>query len=226
MTLIARVLVAGLGLILPAAAAAQEGVGLRVTPRVGVARSWNEIGRVAGLDDENFLAVRRIGPTVAFGASAEVGFAGSPWRARASLLGVGETDVTASWDCDLSRGFVCPSILVLPPATASVFAGAMSAVYGSTRPSGPLSSFLMVGAGFKSYSFEWEGASGGWGGFSGGSERRSYPALHLGVGLEWTWRRLSVVVEVEDYANFFGAPGSGIKHDVALSLGGGFDLLR
>ena len=201
-----------------ARAAAQSEWELVFTPRVGAIGSANALGRGPRLEDGNYLSLGRIDPKVAFGASLQLERRDSPWSLRIAAIRSLTSRVAATWDCVggwyAPPNVGCPEPLIQPHTNATTVTAAASLVRsfelmagGNVRP------HVSLGAGVRRYSFEWQGAQGGWGRFAPGDDTSTGVALQAGVGATVWWRGAELLLDVENHASSFG-PGGGTPHPV------------
>lgn len=217
---------------------------VEIAPRGGISLATGHLGHGVRLSDGNFLNLGRIAPAPVVGISARLAREGSPWAVRATVQRSRASSVDGRWDC-VGGGDPVPAcftrILVEQDATATLSTAVLSVERSLPSEIEQLRPFASLGVGAKRYSFAWPGAGGL---FTAGEDAIADIALQLGVGAEWTWRGVSVVAELEDYASRFGPDIEGgqeglqrpgdpeqptrfegdrhVVHDFSVSLGASF----
>jgi hypothetical protein len=225
MTRIACAATAALLLLAPAAGAAQSGVRIELTPRVGYYAPQDRVGAVAPAGRIWYVELERIEPTASLEASARISWAGSPLSARVHGLVALPSDVSGRFTC--YPGLACPEVLMLTTAEATIWAAVADMVF-SPLESSPMRPFLALGAGVKRYSFSWPDAAVL---VEAGTYSENGVALHAGVGLEVSLAGAPLRLEVSDYWSPEGRglrgpdpdqvaePRRSAQHDLAVSLG-------
>jgi hypothetical protein len=236
MSTVHRIAVMLLALPVVAPAGGAEGQAtLELTPRGSLVVPASVLGTGVWLDDGNLLRFDRPHGAVGGGLAVQVGRVGSPWAVRGIALLARSSPVSGHWEClpPADPRSICPGVAIGVEGEARL----STAVVGPVRLLRPvwqdrIRPYLSLAAGVRWQDIEWPGVQGGsFRGFSGGRDTVAGPALQAGVGAEARVRRVSLVVDIENYAGWFGPgtnggpgaeridPGRRLVHDVVLSLG-------